>query len=145
MTGNLCLNVAERRVREFADEADALLASHSEAMECWKCQELLQKGIDAYRWLTQADAFLREADYQGVFDFSPELQDAVNTLYQAWLQPCEFAERRIVALLERGYQLDNLQEFREICEQVEEIIDNREWRKAAAQARILASSEDTDE
>ena len=142
MSENLCLDVAQRRVRDYTDEADAAISASHEAEGCWKCQDFLQKGIDAYKWLKKAEEFLREADYQGLQQFTPELQNAVDAMYNSWVHPCETAEEWASVNLARGYQIDNLQLFRETCNEVREVIQNREWRKSAKHARILAASDD---
>lgn len=145
MSENLCLDVAQRRVRDYTDEADSVIAHHFQAEDCWKCQEFIQKGISAYKWLRRAEEFMREADYQGIQEYTTAAQDAVEAMYRAWLCPCEFAEQWIKSNIERGFHLDNLVEFREICEEVQDVIQNREWRHSAKRARIMASYADPEE
>ena len=136
-TGNFVLDIATRRVHRYADD---LMRDHAQAMECRDCEEHLQQGIDAYKWLRRAEETLREADYEGILTFSKDLEMAIDTLYKAWLGPAEHAERWIKALRQKGYTPDNLNDFREICEDVKEIVGGREWGSKATKARASASA-----
>ena len=142
MSINLCLTVAQRRVRDYTDESDRLTAAHRDAMECRDCEEFLQHGINAYKWIKHADEFLREADYQGVAEMTQEVRDALDLLYKSWVSPCAFAERWIADTAEKGHEPDNLHSFREICEEARDVIQNREWRRMAHNTQFLLASQE---
>jgi hypothetical protein len=139
---NICITVAQRRVREYTDESDRLMQDHVDVLACGDCEAFLQHGINAYKWLQSAEEFLREADYQGLVAFEPDLRDALDSLYEAWMRPCEFAERWIVQNVQRGCQISNLAEYRAICEEASELLQEREWRRTAKRARVLLASEE---
>ena len=88
-------------------------------MECRDCEEFLAEGIEAFRWLRTAEDIMREGDYQGVFEFTAELQKVLDLLYSAWLVPLEFVENWISSLAARGYTPKNLPKFRKVCEEAE--------------------------
>ncbi|MCE9545301.1 MAG: hypothetical protein K8T25_07265 [Planctomycetia bacterium] len=138
-TEMLELRIARESVQDFHDN---LMQAHAEAMDCLECEELLDKGISAYKWLSQAEATLREGAARGICPFTDKLRQALETLYYFWLDPCKYAEERIAAALEKGYNPDNLQEFRDCCERVRAWIEENEWRKRTrATSRRLANSE----
>ena len=144
MEENVYLGVARIQVQAFSAESD-LMRDHYEAMDCWKCEAFLQSGINAYRWLTEAEQLLREADYQGMSDFTPELRSAVESLYNAWLKPCELADKWIADVIRRGYSIGNLVQFRDIRADVEDRLEEIEWGKLATRARENAWSDEDDE
>jgi len=142
MSDRISLDEAQRLVREFTDDSDALMRNHEEAMECWACQEFLQKGITAYESLQHADEILRDAHAEGEFEFTANLREAVDRLYAAWLQPCAFANRWAEQIRAKGYEIDNLERFRSTCDEVEAALQEREWCKAARRARTLADADE---
>ena len=142
MSDNLALMIARRRVQAYKNESDELVQRHAEVRESRDCEAFLAQGVEAFKWLKNADDTMRKADYQGVFEFSRDLRQAVDLLYQAWLIPCEFAESWIASLANRGYAPDNLSRFRSACEEAEFIVQQRDWQNAATASRVLASSEE---
>lgn len=139
---NLALNLARRRIHDYAGETASWAQQHAEAMECRDCEEFLQKGISAYKWLRRAEETMREADSEGLFDFDTELREAVGDLYQAWLQTLPLVENWIAALQQRGYSLDNLADFQAVREAVQDVIDQKDWQSSATRARVRCSSEE---
>jgi hypothetical protein len=142
---NICITVAQRRVRDYTDESDRLMQDRAETLECQDCEAFLQHGINAYRWLRRAEEFLREADYQGLVEFEPDLRDVLDALYEAWMRPCEFAEKWIAESLRRGSGVGNLTEYRETCEDARELLQELEWRRSARRARVLLASEEDEQ
>lgn len=142
MSENLALKIAHRRVHAYADESDELMQRHAEAMECRNCEAFLKMGIDAFKWVRRAEETIREADYEGISELTPEVQKALDLLYTAWMNPCEFAERWILSLANRGYVPENLEKFRNACEEAEGTIERRNWQRKATAARALNSAEE---
>jgi hypothetical protein len=142
MSDNMILNLAHHRVHAYAEQSDVLMRQHAEAMECRDCEVFLQRGIDANKWLRCAEESMREADKEGIFTFSQEIQDTLDALYLAWINPCEFAERWIQSLAERGYQPENRDDFRRACEETKDLLERRDWQKKAANARVLSTSKE---
>ena len=140
MADNLALRLAQRRVHSYADE---VLQHHAHAMECRDCELFLQKGIDAHRWLSQAEETMRESDAEGIFSFSREMQDALGTLYQTWLGPCAFAEQWIDDLLKRNFHPDNLEDFRRVCDEVRDIVERQDWQTRTRKSRIIHHAEES--
>lgn len=106
---------------------------HHAAMACRDCEDFLKQGLDALRWLRQTEVILREADYEGLQEFTPQAREAIRSLYVAWITPCEHAERMIDVQVKNGYQPDNLKEFREACGLVRDTADRIDWHKRAKQ------------
>jgi hypothetical protein len=112
------LRLAEKHVEEYRDK-DAIISRHEEAMECCDCEDFLQLGIEACKWLRRADRTLRQAAVKG-FDVPPEARDALAKVYRFWLLPCPHAEERIKQQKSRGFTLGNLKDFQEACEHVKQ-------------------------
>jgi hypothetical protein len=127
MTGNVLFDLAESVVGEYAADSDVLMRSHQDAMECLECEEVLGKGIRAYELLKRAEDTFREADGRGLFDYTEELQNAVDRLYAAWLGPSAFAERWIERLEQVGQFPANRDLFRATCDEVRAIVEDRQW------------------
>lgn len=142
MTENLTLRIAQNRVRAYTDESDDLMKRHEEAMECCDCEDLLQIGIDAHKWLRRAEDTMREAVYLGLFEFTHEVKETLDILYAAWLEPCEFAEKWILFLDKREYIPDNLAAFRNACEKVEDTLQHRDWQNLATSTRASSEAEE---
>ncbi|MFO1019106.1 MAG: hypothetical protein U0903_00175 [Planctomycetales bacterium] len=142
MSENVALKLAEVCIHEYADESRDAWKDHAEAMNCRDCEEFLQKGINAFKFLRYAEEVMRQADYRGIEPFTGDLRETVGRLYRAWFGPCEMAEQWIETLGGQGYFPENLKAFREACDQVQEIVDQQEWHVRAAHARNLRSSDE---
>jgi hypothetical protein len=81
-------------------------------MNCRDCEEYLQKGITAFRWLERAEEVVTEAENDCVRANDQQVHDAIESLYRLWLGPCEYAEQWIAGVSEDGYFPDNIDEFR---------------------------------
>ena len=100
---------------------------HAEAIDCRDCEDLLQLGIDAFKWLGRADRVIRSAVYRGLAEYDPSLDVALAALYAEWLKPCTFAEGWIAQQEQRGFRVDNLAEFpSSCCEEVRAIVEAHE-------------------
>ena len=109
---NLALRTARKHVQNYSYESDDLMLRHAEAIDCRDCEDLLQLGIDAFKWLGRADRVIRSAVYRGLAEYDPSLDVALAALYAEWLKPCTFAEGWIAQQEQRGFRVDNLAEFR---------------------------------
>lgn len=133
------LGFAQKHVRKYRAQ-DEIMAAHSEAMTCRDCEDYLELGIKAYKWLRQSDCTLREAALDEDFDVPEEIPDIIATLYRAWLEPCAHAEKWIKQLEGRGFRLKNLHEFRDACEYVQQqvrLIDAEEELEHAFQGDVF--------
>lgn len=118
---NLLLRSATRHVRDFADESE-LMREHVQAMDCRDCEAYLQIGIDAFEWLIRADENFRAIVFSEKAEYDPRIDQAIQSLFRAWLPPCEFANQWIDSQLQSGYHPDNLAKFRECERQVRSIV-----------------------
>lgn len=113
---------AREHIRAFAGEGDCLIDRHNEAMECRDCEAFLQMGIDAFNWLVKADLVLRKAAADGDFSYTQDVDEKLKHLAKWWLRPTKVAEEWIKVQQQRGYSLENLQEFRKCCEEIRAIV-----------------------
>jgi hypothetical protein len=120
------LRNAVKNYQEQADFADVIMQQHQEAMECWECQSFLQLGINIYKWLEQADLDIRKAIFDHKTEYDRDWDASLTALYSEWLKACDFAEKWITSQIERGFTLNNLEEFRKCCEEVRAIVKNNE-------------------
>jgi hypothetical protein len=100
---------AQRGVSEF----DAILAEQRAAMDCHHCEEFLQRGIAAYRWLERAEETVVQAETDCLLPFSPEAHAALDNLYRLLLRRFDEAESHARQVVADGFTPDNLAEFRE--------------------------------
>ena len=136
----LTFRTAEKHIRNYNSETSGVIAAHREAMECWDCQAFLQLGIDAFRWLVLATKEFRT----NVPKLSPELivesEEMVRQLRKSWLEPCGCAEEWIAIQRSRNYEVSNLEEFRECCQKVRQMVT--EDQKMQQLAKQVPSMED---
>lgn len=102
------------------------MARHAEATECRDCEDFLRMGIEAFDWLARADEAIRSAVYSGAMAFDPECDSTLAALYSEWLKPCEYAERWIAIQQNRGFHVDNLEEFRRCCQEARAIVEENQ-------------------
>jgi hypothetical protein len=121
MAEMLAYKMARQHVDSFEQES-ALMREHQEAMDCRDCEAFLKIGIDAYRWLVFADEQIRRAVYRGDADVDHRLHEAVEQLFIAWLRPCQLAEEWIGLQEKRGFEVDNLGDFRRCEEECRAIV-----------------------
>lgn len=119
---SLVFRTAQKHVRNYSHEADAVMAEHRQAMDCRDCETFLQIAIDAFDWVARADADVRLAVYEGEQEYDPSFDEALLSLYRRWLDPCERAQSWIAVQQKRGFVLDNIGRFRVCCEEVRAIV-----------------------
>lgn len=124
MNDTLTMRTARQRVREFKSESDERTARDVPSFDGRDCEAFLQLGIDAFRWLTTADAEMRVAVAEGRIAYDPAFDEAVRALARLWLAPCAFAEEWLARLQREGsIEVSNLATFRNCCEEMRAIVD----------------------
>ena len=112
------LRIAQRHIEAYSSWDHDLMAQHRDAMECRACEEFLDAGIAAYKWLKHADETIREAARQG-FEVSAETVETLKLLYRQWCVPCRHANKLIADQKANGFSIRNLREFEEAWEAVQ--------------------------
>ncbi len=107
---DLALQLAEKHTQTFADN---VVRQHEMAMHCLDCEEILAHGIKAYDWIKTAERVLREADEADLIDLDNELEEALCTLWEAWLAPVPGAEAMIATTERNGFTPENLKAFQD--------------------------------
>jgi len=141
MNTSIELELARLYMAQYDDEADRWQAVHQEAMECRDCEDWLRKGIEAYRWICRADHALATADQLGVREMTDVDSSAVSLLYRRWLENCEPAEHWIADLHQRGWEPENLLEFRRLSELARVMAEHRASGQFPALCAELAMSD----
>ncbi len=121
-TDYLAFRNAEKHVQSYSKESQDVMERHAEAMDCRNCEAFLQMGIDAFEWLMRADRAFRMAIFRGEKEYDAESEKSLRNLCKNWLVPCEVAEKWIETQLTRGYEIDNLAEFRECVSEMSAIV-----------------------
>ncbi len=98
-----------------------------------KCGDFLRHGIEAYRWLRQADHTVRQAAREGL-EVSPETVSVLSELYRLWCRPCSHAEKLIAEQEARGLSVAGVKEFREARDFAEGQIRRLEMYETLEQA-----------
>lgn len=119
--GDLSLQLAQKYVSDYSS-LDEAMREHRAIMKCCEeCEALLRSGIEAYRWLRNAELTILQAAREH-FNVPDDVPQAIDQLYRLWLVPCKHAEALIVQQEALGYPVENLDEFRDACEQVQKRI-----------------------
>jgi hypothetical protein len=136
----LPLQVARNRVRGFAESFEELSERPNHNGDSRDCEEFLRRGIDAFEWLRRCEEMLREADYAGVATLHAATQEAIGMLYTTWLDSCGGGLQWLDRLESRSLQVEHADRFREICDDVNDIVASRQWLRLADTARTLATT-----
>lgn len=136
MDSCLELELARNSLIDFttATPHDQVTARHVEAMECRKCEEKIQYGIQAFKWLVRAEETIREALYRNLIPPTRDPREALHTLYTAWLEQFEGVSEKIARHKEAGYECSGAAELYECANRVQEWLSDSEWRSSAARA-----------
>jgi hypothetical protein len=125
LVDNFALRTARTIVASYARE-DEVLEQHQQATDCHDCDAFLRLGIDAFNWIIRADQLTRQALYDGTADFDfTAIDDAIGELCQLWLKACVRAEQWIALQQTHHSTLDNLEEFRACCQEMQAIAKAR--------------------
>ena len=138
----LAFDAAKNGVDFFTDQTSQIMQDHSLAMACRDCEDFLQMGIDAFRWLQRAEENIRDGAMSGAVSFNLEVDEAITRMYEKWLGPCDDAEMWVAEQLRQGFTPDNLNKFRACCEEVRDTIEKRSLCQKARTARQNCSKED---
>ena len=122
---------------------DSVMKDHRDAMECRDCEDHLEKGIVAVKWVRQAEETISEAIRAGLIEFSPNrLSEIMRALLGAWLKSADKAEEWIGKLSECGHRPGNLEAFRAVASEAREAYELRQWLYVGrASHAALASGE----
>lgn len=123
------LAIAQKALDEYSA---ALAGGDAEAIDTVACELRLRQAIDSFQWIVRAEETIRQAVYQGLVDFSAELDEAIEALYRGWLIRCEQTRALIRQQTLAGGELDNIKEFSQCRESAIDWVERHEWRKVSA-------------
>lgn len=101
---------------DMYDSARDVIKNHCEAMDCHNCVDFIKLGIETHGWLLRADAACRDLESLGPVDESELHFDTLETLMRRWLSICEEAGSWIDLQLQRGFEIEDFDEFK-VCEE----------------------------
>jgi hypothetical protein len=139
MATDFSLQLAKKFVEQYESRYDEIMRRHSEAMECRDCEEFLLEGLNAFRWLRNAEETLCQAAVENLCTTEEDMEllkkgiEALNVLFAAWLRPREDAEKRI-ANLAGQFDVAHAADFRAACEYVERKIQKIEMQNTIEDA-----------
>jgi len=116
---------AVRRTEEFSNTItarDKVVKDHHEAMDCRNCEEYLCAGIESYHWIMRADESIHSALYDGEIEADSEAFTKLQELLLMWLDACRATKVWAEENVTKGYDVDNLDEFRVCLKEVEAIV-----------------------
>ncbi len=99
------------QVQQFCDTIHEWKRDHDEAMACRDLEQALSLGISLYDLLTTADESARLAEATGVADYTTEMVDAFDLLFDRWLEPCECIRSQIEDFEKSGFTVERSAEF----------------------------------
>lgn len=143
MNNSLIVELAQIQVARYRHDLDEVMKHHVEAMECRDCEEWLQKGIETFQWLQWAEKILRQADYEGLYSFTPEMRQTIVSMYANWLAPRDSVLHWVEELRAKGYLPDYVSEFETACDIADEIVQKRQFVEVVGRSlkQILAHEE----
>ena len=119
-----------------------ILADRRDADQRQDCDDCLQLGIEAFRWLQKASAGYQDDVYSGRSEYDDDAERQITDLYERWLKPCTAAKSWIVDLHERGLPPGNSGEFHRCCIEAAETLEERRMAEAARRARLQSREDD---
>lgn len=122
------IGIASQSVADYREQADEWLKNHVVAAECRECEDCLDAGLEAYKLIGCVDTLLHKGAEQDIIDLTHELQEALLSLYDAWLVSSNKAEIWMASLSERGESPKNALEIRAAIAAAREIVDERKTR-----------------
>lgn len=129
---SLELAVAQKSLDEYSA---ALAESDGKSIKAVACRRRVQQGIDAFGWIVRAEETIRQAAYQGLIDFSQELDATLEALYRGWLARRGQMQALIRQQILQGAEFDNVQEFAKCRDSALDWIERHEWTKASERSR----------
>lgn len=117
------LDEARKTISAFAEHSEVLREHHA-AMDCRDCEDFLDRGIHAFHALIRADQFLRLAVAEGSLKYNPAIEHALEDLFRAWLGPCDRAQRWVDSLQQQGFEVSNVEAFKQCEAEVRAIVDH---------------------
>ncbi|HET6880434.1 MAG TPA: hypothetical protein VFI31_09780 [Pirellulales bacterium] len=135
---SLELAIAEKQLSDYA--RDAVCAS-SGADECSQAECRLDRAVEAFRWIARAEEAVRQATYEGLTEFTPQVEESLDSLYRRWLGFSETTECDLIKLDEQGCIAANASEFREVAAQAREKINSMAWLRKSRKLRNAAPCE----
>lgn len=97
------------------------------------CEDILQLGINAFEWLKRTEKRWIEGIQSGTVQYDPEMQEAFDGLFEAWLSPCDRAKAKIAGEMSIGRVPENLEIFRRCCDEADRIVAQRSREHSDAQ------------
>jgi hypothetical protein len=128
---NLIFDLATRRVAHYGHPAQR---GHDLAEDAAACEQALLEGLDAIRWIRRADETMRAADYEGIFDYTEDLQSSMKMLLNDWMKKASSVAQSAHELESRGAILPSSTAFREMLQGVRQQIESAEltWPMASS-------------
>jgi hypothetical protein len=138
---SIALSSAQRHVELF-NNGSAHLTGNGAAAGPPDWEDLIQLGIEAFRWIERADARWRDSIRTSAASFSQHDEQSITSLYDAWLQSYADLESKIARHANDELAPENLTELRDCCEQVQEVLETRAWVNRSRVARTSAEQSD---
>ena len=110
MSETLVLDVARRRLLEFASKQRVAETTRDDERQ--ECERLLKSGVDALRWIVNAESFVFEAARAKIMTVDQQVVESLRALYRDWLQSASRADAWIAALASTGGAPANQDTFR---------------------------------
>lgn len=128
MSEPLELELARFEVEQYNEnivDEEIIIHASKQAQDCMDCEEFLDKGIRSFGTIEHGEATLYRAHAAGLIDVTPELEQGIEAIRRRWLRPCSFAETWIAKCQNNGYEIRNLDAFRNCCERANEWFEQR--------------------
>jgi hypothetical protein len=121
--------IAEDFLNQYTEGQDPIVKASNEAAVCHACEEWLQSGIDACRWIFTASEAIRQAYVRDLKIDGVEFASAkIRELYKAWLKPCDSVEGLILKVEGLGYSVTNKAHYFDCKQRINDKLTTYEMR-----------------
>lgn len=123
----LYIEKVQSRVRSYVefDRFDDVIRESGNATDCMDCEAFLEAGIDTFNCIKKTDMTLRELVLSGRLDDKQggDFERALEDVLRDWVKPVPDAEAWIKRCQDNGYDVANLDEFRQCVAEAYSILN----------------------
>jgi hypothetical protein len=102
-------------VAKYQEETEGWKRDHEEALKCMEFEQLIAFGLSAFELLKRIDQIWKRRVEEQTVDYDEAVDEAIERLYNAWLQPCAGVLARTSAFEKAGFKVVGSREFRSAC------------------------------
>ena len=117
MNAENTLDLAREQLQRYERSSESWKEDHEAAQRCLDFEGLLAYGVSLVHFIDAIDLAWRTKVYQKQLPHDVKMEEAIDFLYERWLNPCERMTRKLESFEEQGFLVSGADEFRQAsCE-----------------------------